>query len=252
MTNIDGRALAIPANQSVEAVLPAAVTHESLVAGHLLRLQSTDPTPVVLRGVQGTTPEIDASKARVARLDRSFDKTFGGAIGMGFLSVPPAMLGFEAIVAAGLTGAGVSLLAMLGVTFKVVRAENRTRALKAARHVTVPGPVAVAYRRVQSAAAEIEDGMHEREVTATARLAAEGVDDMVVRIAAHHTAATIHTPAAQALCAEVCRLAAEMDAYLTVHNAHRFAPGEDDALAAVSATSEFTFAPTATTPLALG
>lgn len=64
---------------------------------------------------------------------------------------------------------------------------------------------------------------------------------------------TIHTAAAQALVSEVCRLAAEMDAYLTVHNAHRFAPGEDETLVLVSATSEFTFAPTAaTTPLALG
>ena len=229
--------------------VPPEVTHESLVATHLLRLQGADPTPVVLYDAQGTTPKIEAAKARVDRLDRWIDRSTRGGLWLTALAIPLGMFGFEevAIALAGTVVTGLPV--MIGVLFAVHRAERQTAALRAARNITVPGPVAVAYRRVRSAAQAIEDGDdHDPEVVATARLTVEGVGEMVARIAEHHTAGTMHTPAGQALVVEVCRLAAEMDAYLVAHNADRFSPGEDDTLALVSATSQFTFAP-ATPPM---
>lgn len=69
------------------AVSPV-VTHASLVAAHLLRLQATDPASVVLDDARGTTPEMDAAQARGARLDRWFGRTLGSATLTGMRAIP--------------------------------------------------------------------------------------------------------------------------------------------------------------------
>lgn len=123
-----------------------------------------------------------------------------------------------------------------------------------AASVEVPSGVADAFRRIRSAAREIESAhqsdesatIHSPETLATARLTLERSRELVALLADHHTAGTFHTAPAQVLADETYRLAAEMDAYLTVVNTDRFAPAEDEALALLSATSQFTFAPTST------
>lgn len=238
-----------------EEVAPAAMTkHEALVSAHLTKLASINPAPTQLAMSHWLppTPAIEAAQDRGTHLCRYSGWAVASAAGMLPLFMIAAVTALpQHLVLAAIAGVFGVLCVVTAVTgFLGERALGEARQLQDARAVTVPGPVAAAYRRIQSAATEIEDGTHEAEVMATARLTVEGATDMVTRINEHHLAGTLHTTAGQALCAEVCRLGAEMDAYLTAHNAHRFAPGEDDALAAVSATSAFTFAPTA--PPALG
>lgn len=109
------------------------------------------------------------------------------------------------------------------------------------RSVTVQVPVAEAYRRLQSAVVEVDDDdrEHSAEARASVRLAVEGAREIAALLHEHHDAGTLGSNSAQALTAEIYRLASEVDAYLTLHNADRYlAPGDGDAVAVLASTTQ--------------
>ena len=164
--------------------------------------------------------------------------------------------GFGAFVALGREWLALAAALALFTAASVVSArigirkeDQRTRAvrqIKEARTATVLAPVGEAYRRLASAAHEVEDDEreHSREAIASVRLAHQGAREIVTLLHEHHAAGTTGSTSARSMTVEIYRLASEVDAYLSLHDANtRFAPGEDQALTILSETSQLTFAP---------
>lgn len=237
-------------------VSAVASKHALLVDAALMRYRSQSPAPQRLEGVLALPANHEALTE--AERTKSALLLAGGLMSiMGGGAASVAVLSQTGSPVAMLAGFALSVAAFV----RCFRADMATSERAAERvdacALTVPGPVAEAYRRIQSAVAEIEtdhahatgDSDHDAETIATARLVAEGARDIAIRIAEHHSAGTFHTAPAEALAGEMYRLAAEMDAYLTIRNADRFAPAEAEALTLVSTTSQFTFTPALDTPV---
>lgn len=243
-----------PSSQPATAVASVpAVSFESMRGVNLLRYHNGDMTPARVEGVLAPDAalivrrdNLKASFMASRRLEFSAIAMVlaGGvsALSSLFLGSAEGLLGGFAL-AVGATGVG------LAGAHRQEDAETLTHHIEASRAVLVPGQVAQSYCRLTSAAQEMEDGGdHDPEAVASVRLAVEGAREIVVLLHGHHAAGTFHTPAASALAGEVYRLAAEVDAYLTLRNVERFAPAEDDALAVLSGTSALTFQPSPPSP----
>lgn len=226
----------------------ALTSHDVQVSARLLQLKAINPAPEQVALPVVMTDSLAAAKTAAQtwekRADLTFDVSFAPLVGL---------IGGIAFTNVWLMAGGMSLT-LLGMLVSMVlglRGDSymkQYRLLVEEQAVTAPGSVAASYRRVMSAAAEIESGEHGRDIVASARLAAEGAHDLMRNIGDHYHAGTLHAAPGQALCAEMLRLAAEMDSYLTAFNAERFAPGEDTALSALSATSTLSFSPDLDSP----
>lgn len=170
---------------------------------------------------------------------------FGTLMGTAALLVngmAPALLALTAF-------ASIVLVTSTALNSRDGRRHDERRRLDAAigesKAATVPTAAAFAYRRLRSAVKEVddEDRDHDREARATVRLAEEGGREIVRLLDHHREAGTLDSPTARSLTVEIYRLASEVDAYLTLHNAHRFAPGEDAALSVLGSTSQLSLAP---------
>lgn len=229
---------------AVEQVVDATTKHALLVSTAVMRYEAMTPAPLRVEGVLALPPThaamVRAEQGRGALLSAAIVLTSVGGL-LGTVATADALNAMWPL----LLGIPATLAGSCRLIAADVKNDQRKFLRKNSCARTLPGPVAQAYRRIQSAAIEMDDtSEHEAETVATARLSADGARDLALLIAEHHEAGTFHTAPAQALAGEMYRLAAEMDAYLTIHNADRFAPAEAEALALTSTTSQFAFTPT--------
>lgn len=223
-------------------------SYSSLVEAGMLRYASDDHTTVSVPGVRPISSEAAHAAQRSEELDNSHIKRvplvlLAGSLGLmvtTWLSdgrdTPAAYSAYLAI--------------FLAMTVTTIRSMSRTekaagyvRELDQARSVDVPASTAAAYRRILSAADEIENGNHDAETIASARLAAEGAPHLLSLISDRLSEGTLHTPVARHLADELYRLASEMDAYLVMHRVREFevAPYEIAAVDVLANTAALSF-----------